>query len=63
MAERTVVRVAVVAQRQHVAAEAVLVGGLVAGLVDAAINATTQMLDECAEQAGIGTPDREIAIE
>ena len=39
---------------EHVAAEALRVGGRMAGLVDAAIDATAEMLDEGAEQAGVG---------
>ena len=49
-------------QRQHVLAEALGVGGRVAGLVDAAIDAAAEMLDEGAEQARIGAADGEIAI-
>ncbi len=48
---------------EHVAAEAVRIGGRMAGLVDAAIDATAEMLDEGAEQAGVGSADREVAIE
>ena len=40
-------------QRQHVAAETPLVGGGVAGLVDAAVDAAAEMLDESAEQPPI----------
>ena len=47
---------------EHVAAEALLVGGGVAGLVDAAIDAAPEVLDEGAEQARIGVADREVAI-
>ena len=50
-------------QREHVAAEAALVGGRMAGLVDAAVDAAAEMLDEGAEQAAIGGPDGEIAVE
>jgi len=41
---------------EHVATKAALVGGRVAGLVDAAIDAATQMLDEGAEQAPVYPP-------
>ena len=50
-------------QRQHVAAEALLVGGRMAGLVDAAIDAAAEMLDEGAEQARVGLADGEVAVE
>ena len=50
-------------QREHVAAEAVLVGGRMAGLEDAAIDAAAEMLDEGAEQARVGVADGEVAIE
>ena len=48
-------------QRQHVAAEALGVGGGMAGLEDAAIDAAAEMLDEGAEQARIGGADRDVA--
>ena len=48
---------------EHVAPETALVGRRVAGLVDAAIDAAAEMLDEGAEQARIGGPDREVAIQ
>ena len=38
------------------------VRGRMSGLVDAAIDAASEMLDEGAEQAGIGIADGEIAI-
>ena len=50
-------------ERQHVAPETLLVGGRMAGLVDAAVDATTKMLDEGAEQARVGLTDGEVAIE
>ena len=50
-------------QRQHVLAEALGVGGRMAGLEDAAIDAAAEMLDEGAEQARIGAADGEIAMQ
>ena len=50
-------------QRQHVAAEAALVGGRVAGLEDALVDAAAEMLDEGAEQAPIRRADDEVAID
>ena len=44
-------------QRQHVAAEAVLIGGRMAGLEDAAIDAAAEVLDEGTEQAAIRGAD------
>jgi hypothetical protein len=35
----------------------------VAGLIDAAIDAAPEMLDERPEKPGIGAADREVAIE
>src|SRR6185436_14803475 len=49
-------------QRQHVLAEALRVGGRMAGLEDAAVDAAAEMLDEGAEQARMGAADREIAM-
>ena len=50
-------------QRQHVAAKAALVGGRVAGLEDALVDAAAEMLDEGAEQAPIRRADDEVAID
>src|SRR5690606_36431334 len=49
-------------QRQYVAAEPMLVGRLVAGFVDAAIDAAAKMLDERAEHAPVQGIDDEIAV-
>ena len=49
-------------QREHVLAEALGVGGRMAGLEDAAIDAAAEMLDEGAEQARVGAADGEIAM-
>ena len=49
-------------QLEHVLAEALGVGGRMAGLEDAAIHAAAEMLDEGAEQARVGGADREIAM-
>ena len=49
--------------RQHVLAEALLVGLRVAGLVDAAIDAAAEMLDEGAEQPPVGRADHVVAVE
>jgi hypothetical protein len=48
-------------EREHVAPEAVLVGAGVAGLVEAAVDATTDVLDEGAEQPTTGFADHRIA--
>ena len=50
-------------QLEHVAAEAARVGGGVAGLVDPAIDAAAEMLDEGAEQAAVGLADGKVAVE
>ena len=50
-------------QRQHVLAKALGVRGRMSGLVDAAIDAASEMLDEGAEQAGIGVADGKIAVQ
>ena len=50
-------------QVEHVAAEAVLVGGGVAGLVDAGVDAAAHVLDERAEQAAVDRPDGEGRVE
>src|SRR5688572_6817649 len=49
-------------QFQHVPAKSVFVRRRVAGLVDAAVHAASEMLDECAENAAVQTVDDEIAI-
>ncbi len=50
-------------QRQHVLAEPLRVGGRVAGLEDAAVDAAAEVLDEGAEQAAVGRADRGVPIE
>ena len=50
-------------QRQHILAEALLVGSCMARLVDAAVNAAAEMLHEGAEQARVGFSDREIPVD
>ncbi len=50
-------------QRQHVAPEAALVRRRVARLIDPAIDAAAEMLDEGAEETRIGLADREIPIQ
>ena len=50
-------------QREHVAAEAVLVGGRVAGLVDAGVDAAAHVLDERAEGAAGDRRDGEGRVE
>ena len=50
-------------QRQHVLAEALRVGGRVAGLEDAAVDAAAEVLDEGAEQAAVGRADRDLPVE
>src|SRR5690606_34110238 len=50
-------------QLQHVATEAVLVGGLMARLIDAAIDAAAHMLDEGAEHAPVEIGDDEVAVD
>lgn len=42
---------------EHVAAKTSLIGGRVARLVEAAIDAAAQMLDESAEQARVDATD------
>src|SRR3546814_7487153 len=49
-------------QREHVAAETVGVGGVMAGFVDAAIDAAAAMLDEAAEDVPWGGGDHEIGV-
>src|SRR6266851_4174131 len=49
-------------QGEHVAAKTVRIGGRVARLEDAAIDAAAEMLDEGAEQAAIGRADGEIPM-
>ena len=48
---------------EHVAAKPPLIGGGVARLVDAAIDAAPQMLDEGAKQAPVGAADGQVSIE
>src|SRR5208337_4883470 len=48
---------------EHVAAKPSLVGGGMARLVDAAIDAAPQMLDEGAKQAPVGATDGEVSVE
>ena len=50
-------------QREHVAAEALVVGRRMAGLEDAAIDAAAEMLDEGAEQPRVGRADHVVAVE
>ena len=50
-------------EREHVPAEALLVGLRVAGLVDAAIDAAAEMLDEGSEQPRIRRADDGIAVQ
>ena len=49
--------------REHVLAEALLVGLRMAGLEDAAIDAAAEMLDEGAEQPPVGRADHVVAVE
>ena len=49
-------------QREYVLPKSFGIGGRMSGLVDAAINASPEMLDEGAEQTGIGMADGKIAI-
>ena len=48
---------------EHVAAEAVLVGGRVAGLVDAAVDGAAEMLEEGAVDAVVDGSDLEIPVD
>src|SRR5271166_5571646 len=48
---------------EHVAAKPPLVGGGVARLVDAAIDAAPEMLNEGAKQAPVGATDGEVSVE
>ena len=48
---------------EHIATESVLVSRRMAGLVDAAVNRPSEMLDERSEQARIGFPNNEPAVE
>lgn len=48
---------------QDVGAQTVLVGGRVAGLVDARVDAAPEVLDEGAEEAGVDGADGEVGVE
>ena len=50
-------------QLEHVAAEAVLVGGRMAGLVDPAVDGAAHVLDERAEQPLVHLGDREGGVD
>ena len=56
-------RIEIANEAQHVAAKPVLVGGLVAGLINAAIDSPAEMLKKCAVDPVVDWTDRKILVD